>query len=53
MQDPFPFEVPKLISGWTIPMSVMRMVCVAGFDFPRGPGAYAPRFCCGPLDFSD
>ena len=20
---------------------------------PRGPGAYAPRFCCGPLDFSD
>ena len=26
---------------------------VSGFDFPRGPGAYAPRFCCGPLDFSD
>ena len=25
---------------------------VTGFDFPRGPGAYAPRFCCGPLDFS-
>ena len=25
----------------------------AGFDSPRGPGAYAPRFCCGPLDFSD
>ena len=23
------------------------------FDFPRGPGAYAPRFCSGPLDFSD
>ena len=23
----------------------------AGFDFPRGPRAYAPRFCCGPLDF--
>ena len=29
-------------------------VCVlSGFDFPGGPGAYAPRFCCGPLDFSD
>ena len=27
--------------------------CWPGFDFPRGPGAYAPRFCCGPLDFSD
>ena len=26
---------------------------ISGFDFPRGPGAYAPRFCCGPLDFSD
>ena len=25
----------------------------AGFDFPRGPGGYAPRFCCWPLDFSD
>ena len=24
----------------------------SGFDFPRGPGAYAPRFCCGPIDFS-
>ena len=23
-----------------------------GFDFPRGPGAYAPRFCCGLPDFS-
>ena len=23
----------------------------AGFDFPRGPGAYAPRFCFGPLYF--
>ena len=22
-----------------------------GFDFPRGTGAYAPRFCCWPLDF--
>ena len=26
--------------------------CTKGFDFPRGPGAYAPRFCCGLLDFS-
>ena len=24
----------------------------SGFDFPRGPGGYAPRFCCGLLDFS-
>ena len=24
-----------------------------GFNIPRGPGAYAPKFCCGPLDFSD
>ena len=25
----------------------------SGFDFPRGPQAYyAPRLCCGPLDFS-
>ena len=23
----------------------------SGFDFPWGPGAYVPRFCCGPLDF--
>ena len=23
------------------------------FNFPRGPLAYAPRFCCGPLDFSE
>ena len=24
-----------------------------GFNFSRGPGAYAPRICCGPLGFSD
>ena len=34
--------------------AVMKMtMMITGFDFPRGPGAYAPRFCCGPLDFSD
>ena len=27
-------------------------VVYSGFDIPRGPGANAPRFCCGPLDFS-
>ena len=21
-------------------------MCCPGFDFPKGPGAYAPRFCC-------
>ena len=26
---------------------------LTAFDFPRGPGAYAPRFCGGLLDFSD
>ena len=26
-------------------------ILLAGFDFPRGPGAYAPRFCSGPLGF--
>ena len=25
----------------------------AGFQFPRGPEVYAPRFCCGHLDFLD
>ena len=29
------------------------MLLIARFDFPRGSGAYAPRFCGGPLDFSD
>ena len=27
-------------------------VHMTGFDFPWGFGAYAPRFCCGPLDLS-
>ena len=29
------------------------MIGKAGFDFPRGPGAYASRFGGGLLDFSD
>ena len=33
--------------------SPTKDLIASGFDFPRGPGAYAPRFCCGPLDFSD
>ena len=36
-----------------LPIISIIMCYKAGFDFPRGPGAYAPRFCCGPLDFSD
>ena len=31
----------------------LNPVMLAGFDFPRGPGAYALRFFCGLLDFSD
>ena len=37
--------VKQSIQNYTLYMS--------GFNIPRGPGAYAPRFCCGPLDFSE
>ena len=26
---------------------------ITRFNLPRGPGAHALRFCCGPLDSSD
>ena len=27
------------------------IMIITGFDFPRGPGAYAPRFCYWPQIF--
>ena len=45
--------------GWGNHFFVFSLILplLTGFDLPRSPGAYsgayAPRFCCGPLDFSD
>ena len=33
------------------PINVSYHFVITGFDFPRGPGAHAPRLFCGPLDF--
>ena len=41
-----------IITTITMLLSKYSSYSVSGFDFPRGPGAYAPRFCCGPLDSS-
>ena len=38
---------------WSLKRKLPYPYPITGFDFPSGPGAYAPRFCCGPLDFSE
>ena len=42
-----PFQFQMLI------FLLRRVVSISpGSDFPRSPGPYAPKFCCGPIDFS-
>ena len=39
------YSGPSYPSSPVVPSHIYH---AAGFNFPRGPGAYAPRFCCGP-----
>ena len=48
-----PLQTFMVRSSFSIYAFLRESVEPSGFDFPRGPGANAPRFCCGLLDFSD
>ena len=45
----FMFKSPILMITWDEVTN--HCIDYPGFDFPRGTGAYAPRFCCGPPRF--